>query len=734
MSVVETVSSAASKAKNIAPWDFFQAKIISPLFKTFLVFFLRPVEIFRMYELQHLQPDLVAGLTVAVITLPQAMAYALIAELPPEVGLYSAIVGAIVGGLWGSSNHLQTGPTNTTSLLILSILLGIAVPGTEAYIIAAGMMAILVGVIRLFMGLARLGVLVNFVSDSVIVGFTAGAGILIFINQIRNLLRLDIPSAPSLWQTIPNLVTNMSTTHWSSLIIGAITMVLIIGLKKVNRKLPGPLIGMVVASAFVALLRLDARGVKVVGELPRGLPPLAKLPLLDTALIGRLAVGAGTVAAIGLVEAMSIARSIASHTGERLDSNQEFIGQGLSSLACGFFSGYTSSGSFTRSAVDYEVGAKTSLSSLFSGVFVLIAMLVLAPLAAYVPQPALAGVLILTAYSLIDQKEIIRIWQASNSDRNIMVVTLLATLALPLQFAVITGIGMSVVYYLLKTSTPRVRVVLPSDDFRYFTPRPGKPSCTQLGVVEILGDLYFGAVSHIEERIQGNLTRNPTQRFLLLRMYPVENCDISGIHTLESIVRGYRERHGDVFFVHVQQPVLTLMQTSGFYDYVGADHFLDPDEAVSYLFHRLMDPAICIYECPVKVFRYCQNLPKRLDLVGIHLDTGTALEDVPTVMARDLWKDLHSVHPPVIIDVREPREFKGGHIPNSQLLSLSDLIDDVTRVPHDDPVVLVCQGGRRSSRAAAMLRHRGHTNVTVLQDGMIAWEREKLLEAVELRR
>ena len=267
--------------------------MLSPLFETFLTFFLRPIEIIRTYDMRYLQPDLIAGLTVAVITLPQAMAYALIAELPPEVGLYSAIVGAIVGGLWGSSNHLQTGPTNTTSLLILSILLGIAVPGTEAYIIAAGMMAILVGVFRLLMGLARLGVLVNFVSDSVIVGFTSGAGILIFINQIRNLLRLDIPSAPTLWQTIPNLVTNIATTHWPSLLIGAVTIALILVLKRVNRKLPGPLIGMVVGAALVALLQLDIGGVKVVGELPRGLPPLAKLPLSDTALIGRLAVGAG---------------------------------------------------------------------------------------------------------------------------------------------------------------------------------------------------------------------------------------------------------------------------------------------------------------------------------------------------------------------------------------------------------------------------------------------------------
>ena len=172
-------------------------------------FLLRPIDVFRTYRLAYLRPDIIAGLTVAVVTLPQAMAYALIAELPPEIGLYAAVVGAIVGALWGSSSQLQTGPTNTTSLLILSVLLSVASPGTPEYILAAGMMALLVGLMRLAMGLARLGILVNFVSDSVIVGFTAGAGALILINQIRHLLRLSIPSLPGLWQTLPAIATHV---------------------------------------------------------------------------------------------------------------------------------------------------------------------------------------------------------------------------------------------------------------------------------------------------------------------------------------------------------------------------------------------------------------------------------------------------------------------------------------------------------------------------------------------
>jgi len=698
--------------------------------KTIVGFLLRPVDIITNYQLRYLRADLVAGLTVAVIALPQAMAYALIAELPAQFGLYAAIVGAIVGALWGSSHQLQTGPTNTTSLLALATLLSVAAPGTPEYLAAAGLMAVMIGIFRLAMGLAQLGMIVNFVSDAVVVGFTAGAGVLIAINQLRHLFRLPIPSAPELWQTIPLLVAYMPELHWPSLAIGLGTVCLILALRRVNRHLPAPLFGMIAAGAAVALLGWDVRGVETVGQLPQSLPPFRALPIFDLELISRLFSGSLAVAAIGLVEAMSIARSIASQTDQRLDNNQEFVGQGLANIASGFFSGYTCSGSFTRSAVNFEAGAKTPLSSVFGALFVLITMLVLAPLAAYVPLPALAGVLILTAYNLIDYREARRIWRSAHADRGIMIATTSATLALPLQVAVLTGIALSIISYLLETSKPRVRTVGLSEDFRYFTPRSERPACTQLGVIEILGDLYFGAVNHIEAFVQHHLENHPTQRFLLLRMYSVENCDISGIHTLESIVESYRDRGGDVYFVHVHEPVFALMRSSGFVDYVGDDHFLEPDQAVSYLFHHVLDPAICIYECPVRAFEECQNLPKQLYAEGVDWGNGGPV-DVPTIDPVPLWEALHSADPPEVIDVREPREFQSGHIPGAKLRSLPDLLDSDEPVSRHRETVLVDRGGRRSNRATAELRARGYENVQALDGGMLAWERENLLEAKE---
>ena len=698
--------------------------------RTLPAFFLRPIHIARSYRLSNVRPDVVAGLTVAVILLPQAIAYALIAELPPQVGLYAAIVAAIVGALWGSSNHLQTGPTNAISLLLLSTLFAMATPSTAEFLVMAGLLAVLVGIIQLAMGMARLGVLVNFVSHSVIVGFSSGAGVLIAIQQLRHLLGLQFTSH-SLLEAVQGIVTNLLDVHRPTAALGLGTMLLIILLRRLNPKLPGPLIGMVAAAVAVGVLGLDQEGVIVIGELPRGLPPLARLPLLNLGLIGQLAPGALAIAAIGLVEAMSIARSIAAQSGQRLDSNQEFVGQGLANITCGFLSGYPCSGSFTRSAVNFEAGAQTPLASAFSGLFVLIAMFALAPLAAYVPRTALAGVLIVTAYTMIDRKEIARIWRGARADALIMIVTFAGTLFLHLEFAVLTGILLSFAVYILKTSMPEVSSVLPDENFRHFTSQPHKAPCPQVGILDILGDLYFGAVSHLEKAIIQHLGIYPDLRFLLLRMHSVDQCDFSGIHALENVVDIVRERGGDVFMVRVHEPVLDLMKSTGFYDYLGEDRFLSDDEAISYLFHKVIDPAICIYECEVRIFKECQNLPRPVYPTGIPCYTEIPVGSIPEVSPRELWQQLHGETPPLVIDVREPREYERGHIPQARLISLPLLLSGAWDLPRDRPVVLVCRGGRRSTRAACTLRNQGHENVAVLRGGLLAWETANLLEAVD---
>lgn len=696
------------------------------------VYFSKPVRFFKTYDRNNFRPDFMAGLTVAVILLPQAIAFALIAELPPAMGLYAAIVGAVIGALWGSSNQLHTGPTNAISLLVLSALLAVAEPGTTEFLIAAGMMAVMVGIFQLAMGLARLGVLVNFVSHSVVVGFTSGAGVLIAINQLRPLLGLNF-SSHNIMGTLEGVAANLGNISWPTAVLGVGTMVLMVLLSKINPKLPGALIGMAAASAVVYVLSLHEAGVSVIGELPSTLPPLVDLPLLDLDFIARLSTGALAVGAIGLVETTAIARSIATQTGQRLDSNQEFVGQGLSNIAVGFLSGYPCAGSFSRSAVNFKAGARTPMSAILSSGFVLISMFALAPLAAYLPRTALAGVLILTAYGMIDKAEIARILQGTRGDSLIMIATFLGTLFLEIEFAVLLGIMLSFALYIMKTSVPRVYAVAPDDSFQHFIQqRPHQSPCPQLGILKISGDLYFGAVSHVEEMIRKHLTAHPSQRFLLLRMQGVNQCDFSGIHMLESVRSMCRERGGDLYLMKAQVNVERLMQSTGFYRELGSTHFLGEDDAISHLFYKTLDPAICVYECPVRAFAECQNLPKRTYPLEIELHTDIPPDSVPVILPKELrLKLLNGDVPPLVIDVREPREYKQGHVPQSQLIPLPKLVMDTPDLTTEGEIVLVCRGGRRSTRAAYILKNKGYENVKILQGGILAWEAAGLLEAID---
>jgi SulP family sulfate permease len=510
-------------------------------------------------------------------------------------------------------------------------------------------------------------------------------------------------------------------------------MLLLILQKRFFPKWPGALIIMVLSAAVVGLTDLDEDGVNIIGAIPRSLPPIANLPLLNFGLVFELFSGVLAVAAIGLVESIAISRSIASQSGQRLDSNQEFIGQGMANFFGGIFSGYAASGSFTRSAINHDSNARSPMAAVFSGIFVLIAMFVLAPFAAYVPRAALAGVLVVTAYGMIDQTEMKRILRGTRGDALIMLGSFASTLFLPLQYAVLIGILLSFAVYVMRTSVPQVVPVVPAEGYRHFHHQIDQDPCMQMGILDILGDLYFGAVQHVDEAIRNHMEANPNQRFLLLRMHSVDQVDISGVHALEAITRAYRERGGDVYLMRTQEPILDRLKSTEFFDYLGEDHFLTYNNAIDYLFHHVLDPAVCIYECESRVFLECQNLPRPprhpVEQPPPHIDIPK--REVESVAPLDLWDELHQSHPPMVIDVREQREYRLGHIPQAQLIPLLKLFGDISQVPKDHPVIFVCRAGRRSTRATYALANQGFENVRALRGGMLAWEAAGLLEAVD---
>jgi SulP family sulfate permease len=305
-------------------------------------------------------------------------------------------------------------------------------------------------------------------------------------------------------------------------------------------------------------------------------------------------------------------------------------------------------------------------------------------------------------------------------------------LLLPLEFAVLVGITMSLVRYILRTSTPRVLPVLPDESHKHLVYQPDKPQCPQLAVIEVQGDLYFGAVNHVEEVIMENMRRHPGQIYLLLRMQNVQVIDISGIHMLEFLMDAYREAGGDMYLVKVRSQVYDRMKTLGFVDHLGEDHFLEEDEAISYMFYRVLDPAICIYECDTRAFAECQNLPRPPEHLHIPPLRDLSALELPTMTPSELYQALHKPAPPLVVDVREPREFRHSHIPEARNIPLSRLLKEPPDLPRDQTIVLVARTDRRARRAAYLLKQYDFQQLVLLSGGMQAWESADMLTAVDL--
>lgn len=686
-------------------------------------FFAKPRDVIRNYQSGDFRSDLIAGLNVAVVLTPQAMAYALIAGLPPYMGLYAAVVASIVGSLWGSSYHLQTGPTNAVSLIMLYSLLSVAEAGSAKFILAAGLMAVMVGIIQILIGVAHMGVLVNFVSDSVITGFTAGAGILIAVSQLPHLIRAPITQVHGIHHIVFQIGEGWASIHPPSVVVGLVTLAVMILVALIKPGMPVTFVGMIFSAIVVFVFGLQDQGIVVLGELPRQLPPIAEIPIFDLELVGKLSTGALAVSAFGLVEAISVSRSVAAESGQRIDSNQEFVGQGMANIFAGFLSGYTCSGSFTRTAVNYSSGGKTSMSGVYAGIWVLVAVIVFGPLASYLPRAGLACVLMVTAWRMINRVEISRIIRSSNGDIVIVIATFMATLFLPLEFAVLAGVLVSFAQYLVQSATPRVWPVVPDDNFRYFLPENDRSVCPQLGMIAIEGSLYFGAIHHVENAIRINSEQHPDQYLLLLRLHLVDKCDVSGIHMLEAVVRDYRDRRGDVYIVGARPQVVQMMEDSGFVDVIGKDHLVPRENAVSHLFHNVLDSDICKYHCKVRVFAECQPIVKSADVLIDNVGDQVQEFDVEYCTPEQLYEvivaDLETT---TVIDVREYREYDRLRVPNTRSIPITSLIKETSDLSKAQDLYLVCRSGRRSLRSAQILRNMGYEHVKVLSGGILGWE------------
>ena len=386
-----------------------------------------------------LRADLIAGLTGSLILVPQGVAFATIAGMPPEYGLYAAMLPAIVAALWGSSWHLVSGPTTAISIVVFATMSPLAEAGSPQYVQLVLTLTFLVGVFQLLLGGLRLGTLVNFVSHTVVVGFTAGAAVLIAISQVKNFFGIALPRGSSVAAVLQGLAQQAQDINPFVTSVSLFTVVCCVLARRWWPRVPHMIVGMVSGSVLAFAMNqawgLERTGVGSIGALRIGFPPLSS-PDFDWQTIVTLAPIAVAVALLALTEAVSIARSMALHTGQRIDGNQEFIGQGLSNIAGAFFSGYASSGSFNRSGLNVQAGAQTPLAAVLSAVFLLFIMLFLAPLAQFLPVAAMAGILFVVAWGLIDFHHIGEILRVSRSESAVLAATWLATLTVQLEFAI----------------------------------------------------------------------------------------------------------------------------------------------------------------------------------------------------------------------------------------------------------------------------------------------------------
>jgi SulP family sulfate permease len=556
-----------------------------------------------------LRKDLFAGLTGAVIVLPQGVAFALLAGLPPAYGLYTAIVPVIIAALFGSSHQLVSGPTTPIAIVVFTTASALATPETPDYISLVLTLTFLVGVFQLAMGLARLGMLVNFISHAVIIGFTAGAALLIITSQLKNLLALDLPHQINFWSDWQHLIEQLPQTNFYALAVGLVTFASALLIRRLNPNWPSLFIAIVIGALVSQLLGDGAKGILLLNSLPTHLPALSS-PNLSLDTISKLAPGALAIALLGLIEAVSIARSIATHTHQHHDANREFVGQGLSNVAGSFFASFASSGSFSRSAINHRAGAQTPLAAVFSALLVLLVILFAAPLAAYLPIPAMAAVLILVAMRLVEWQQIKVIFKASPVDAVVFVTTFAATMFVELTFAVYVGVMLSLVLHLNRISHPNIVSLHPenSDTGRRFVEGGAGNECPQLKIMRIDGSLFFGSINYIERALHDIDKDNPEQKHVLITGIGINFIDVAGAELLIREAKRRREFGGDLYFCDVKEGVFDILRRGGYLDQLGEDHVFDNKaEAIEKIFPQL-DPERC-KRCQVRTFTECDSVP-----------------------------------------------------------------------------------------------------------------------------
>jgi sulfate permease, SulP family len=565
------------------------------------------------YNLVKGRHDVIAGLTVAAISFPQAMAYALIAGVDPRFGVYSAIVVTIVASIFGSSSHLINGPTSAISLLVFSALAFLDSENTKELFEGLFLLAVLVGVFQIIISLFKLGNLTRYISESVIIGFMAAASLLLAVGQLGNALGVrdkgngHMQVLRRVWLTL----FHGDHVSYRALVLSASAVVLAVVLRKVVQRYRLPQIDMLAVLVITALIAYFAgwsipgasghTAVSVAAKVPRSLPS-PHIPEIQTDWLPHLSTGALAIAFVGIIEALSIAKAIAHQTQQKLDYNRQIMAEGLANVAGGFFQSLPGSGSLSRSAINFQAGALTRFSGIVSAATVAAALLLFAPLLGYVPQPALAGLLLVTAARLVDFKRLIYTLKASRYDAGLVIVTAITGIAIDLDKAVLLGVILSILLFLPRAAKLKARELIVTPERVVRERLPGEPADPPLVIFDLEGELFFGAAPELERYLETLRQRieDDNVKFAVLRLKRVRHPDVVCIEHIEQFLREETEHGVTVLLAGVRPDTLALLKNVGFESWFPAEHVFPEGEQE--------------YSATLKAVRHAQNKLAELKL------------------------------------------------------------------------------------------------------------------------
>lgn len=541
----------------------------------------------KQYSGSDFRADLAAGLTVGVMLIPQGMAYAMIAGLPPIYGLYASTLPLIIYALMGTSRQLAVGPVAMVSLLTAAGISVLAEGGTEAYISLAIMLALMVGVIQFLLGVFRLGFLVNFLSHPVISGFTSAAALIIGLSQLKHLLGIDLARSHHVHEILLEAIERFGQTNWLTFAVGVGGILIILAVKRWFKAIPGSLLAVVFGILAVWLLGLNTQGVKIVGDIPSGLPTLT-MPTFSWATIQTLLPVALAISLVSFMESIAVAKAIqAKHKDYEVVPNQELIALGLANIGGAFFQSYPVTGGFSRTAVNDQAGAKTGMASIISAVLIILTLLFLTPLFYFLPKAILASIIMVAVFGLIDYKEAFHLWKADRSDFWMLIITFIATLGLGIEQGIGIGVILSLAMIIFETTRPHIAQLgkVPNTHFYRNQERFQQVEVRDdLLIVRFDARLYFANLNFFRDHLQKWIAeKGDALNAIIINAESINGLDSSALHFLEELTQELNQNRKLLLFSGVKGPVRDNLSKAHLIEKIGNDHFfMSVQEAVDY--------------------------------------------------------------------------------------------------------------------------------------------------------